>query len=269
MINNKYISLKSVMDDIFRDTGISTDLSYADASYWAYEVLGLMNQPLQYIRKVTGSKQDPNLEVTNYKAELPCDLYRLERIAVNGGSVRYASSSFHHLMGGECCDLNTGSSNTDLFIDNFGNSFTPQSSSLAISNSSDSITFDINNNYITLSSQTGTICLAYLAFPTDDEGYPMIPDDINYKVAVKKYIIMKLRYLEWASDPSNSGKRALYEHDETEYMWYVGKAISQSKMPDVHMMENLKNQSIRSLPDINSYDTFFKSLGSKYLKRIT
>ena len=267
MINNKFISLKSVMDDVLRDTGISMELNYSDVSYWAYEVLGLMNQPLQFVRKVTGHLSNPNLDVTNYKALIPCDVYKIERIAVNGGPARYANSNFHHLMGGECCDASSGVTSADLFIDNFGNAFTPQSSQLTNSSSGE-ITFDVNDNYITLSTETGTICLAYLAFPTDAEGYPMIPDDINYKVAVKKYIVMKLRYLDWASDPTNSGKRALFEYDESEYMWYVGKATNAAKMPDIHQMQSIMNSVVNPIPNLGHYDNFFNSLGSKGLKKI-
>lgn len=267
MIANKYISIKSVIDDVFRDTQLELTVSFEDLVYWVYEALTLIDQPLQFVRKVTGHEENPDLDVTDYRAKLPCDFYKLERIAYNGRAIRYSSDTFHHLMGGECCDA-TGASSTEVFVDNFGNQFSPQSSS-ALGSPQSEVTFDINNNYITLSERTGRLCIAYLAFPTDNEGYPMIPDDIAYKVACKKYLIQKMRYLDWSKEPSNSGKRALFEYDETEWLWYVAKAINKAKMPHPEQMESLKNQLLRMTPDVNAHANFMKTLGSPYRRKIS
>lgn len=268
MILKGFISSKSVIEDVYRDTQIDIVLPFEDMLYWIYEALSLMDQPLQFVRKVTGYKESPNLDITDYRAELPCDLYRIERIAVNGFPARYSGNSFHHLLSGDCCGAGTDASSSDIFTDNFGNQFSPQSSGMLGSTAIDEITFDVNNNFITLSVKTGKVCLAYLAFPTDESGYPMIPDEITYKVACKKYIIQKLRYVDWSKDPTNSGKRALFEYDEKEWLFYVGKATSKAKMPDVHQMENIKNQILRIIPNINEFDSFFNTLGSKQQKRI-
>ena len=268
MILNKFISSRSVIEDVFRDMQSDVEISYEDLTYYIYECLGLMDRPLQFVRKVTGHKENPDLDVTNYRAELPCDFYKLERIAVDGLPVRYANNSFHHLLSGDCCDANTGVSSAELFTDNFGNQFSPQSAPITNTGTLDSVTFDINDNFITLSVKEGKICMAYLAFPVDSEGFPMIPDDITYKVALKKYLMYKLRYIDWSKDPSNTGKRALFEYDESEYMWYVGKALSKSKIPHPEEMESLKNQILTMIPNVNSHDTFYKTLGAKHLRRI-
>lgn len=268
MIINKFISCKSVIEDVYRDTQMEEALPFDDLIYWIYEALALMDQPIQFVRKVTGYKENPNLDIQNYRAELPCDFFRLERIAVNGFAARYANGSFHHLLGGDCCNANSNSFGNDVFIDNFGNLFAPQSSQLLNTPVVDSYTFDINDNFLTLSVKEGQCCIAYLAFPTDESGFPQIPDDITYKVACKKYLMQKIRYIAWAKDPNNSGKRALYEHDEKEWLWYVGKATSKAKIPHPEQMESLKNQVVRLIPKINEHDTFFNVLGAKQLNRI-
>ncbi len=268
MIVNKFISSKSVIEDIFRNTQAAELLPLEDLLYFIYESLALMDQPLQFIKKVTGHIDNPDLDITNYRAELPCDFYKLERIAVNGMPVRYSGNAFHHLMSGACCDVNTGSSTSDVFIDNFGNMFSPQSSDMISSSGVDSYTFDINDNYLTLSTKEGKVCMAYLAFPTDKEGFPMIPDDIKYKMACQKYLLQKIRYIDWSKDPDSRGKKALFDHDEKEWLWYVGAATSKAKLPDVSQMENLKNQLVRLIPNINEYNNFFNTLGKQQQKRI-
>lgn len=268
MILKGFISAKSVIDDVHRDTQAEVSINYEDATYWLYECLALLNQPLQFIRKVTGHEENPNLDITNYRAELPCDFYKLERIAVNGYAARYSTNSFHHLLSGECCGMSTSSLPTDVFIDNFGNSFSPQASIVA-NIPAIPVTFDINNNYITLSVKEGKVCIAYLAFPTDSEGFPMIPDDINYKVACKKYLTQKIRYIDWAKDPSDRGKKALFDYDEREWLWYAGKSISAAKIPHPEQMESLKNQLIRMIPNVNEHSTFNINLGTQQRLRIT
>lgn len=271
MILKGFVSVKAILEDVFRYTQYQDELPIEDMIYWAYEALGLMDQPIQFVRKVTGVVDNEDLDIQNYRAELPCDFYRLERIAVNGLSCRYAGNSFHHLMSGDCCNLQSGlSSLGDVFTDNFGNQFSPQSPDPSqTSLATDSVTFDINNNYLTLSVQQGKVCMAYLAFPTDKEGYPMIPDDVKYKKAVTMYLVQRIRYIAWSMDPTNSGKRALFDYDEKEWLWYCGAATNKAKMPHPEQMESIKNQIVRMIPNINESDTFFQNLGSKQLRKIT
>lgn len=269
MVVNKFVSVKEIINDVFRNTGTSEDLPIYDLVYWSFESLQLMRQPAQYLKKVTGYESSPNLDITNYKAKLPCDLYKVVQIAVNGLPARYAGNSFHHLLDGECCGITASNSTIDLFVDNFGNTFSPQSSALVGTNhSNDIVTFDINDDYLTLSVREGKVCIAYLAIPTDSEGYPMIPDDMSYRVAVRNYLTMKIAYINWIKDPSNRGKQAIFEHADKEWCWYVGQATTTMKVPDISEMESLKNQMMRMIPKTNEFSTFFKSLGAAEQKKI-
>ena len=268
MIINKFVSLKAIIDDVMRDTQMASAPSYEDCAYWSFECLGLIGHPIQFIRKVTGHVANPNLDIVDYRAELPCDLYRLEQIAVNGSAARYSGNTFHHLVGGECCGVDVGNSTTDIFFDNFGNAFSPQSSSVGGGAVNDVVTFDINNNYLTLSEKEGQACIAYLAFPTDEDGFPMIPDDINYRKAVKTYLMSKLAYIAWIKEPSNGGKKAIYDIASKDWHYMAGKTSNASKMPHPEQMESIKNQVIRMIPDINAHSNFFGSLGAQELKKI-
>ena len=126
------------------------------------------------------------------------------------------------------------------------------------------ITFDINSNHITLSTKTGKVCLAYLAIPTDEEGLPLIPDDVSYKLAVKKYLTMKLDYIEWRR---GTIAPQVFDHSEREWMWYVGQAGNTAKMPSVDGLEAIKNATMRLLPRVNAHETFFKGLGSPSIRK--
>lgn len=267
MIINKFISTKSVIEGVYRDTQTTADLPWADLIYWCYEALDLIGAPQQYIPKVTGHKANPNLNISNFRAELPCDFHKLVQMSVNGLPVRYTGNSFHHLLSGECCGFDSNSQ-IDTFVDSFGNRFSPQNSTMNSTNVYDSVTFDINNNFITFSTKEGQCCIAYLAYPTDEEGFPMVPDEISYKIAVTKYLMFKLSYVDWIKDPDSRGKKAVFDYNEREWMWYVGQASNKVKIPDLEQMESLKNQVIRLIPNINEHDTFFGYLGAKQIKRL-
>ena len=280
-LNGKYISLKSIMEELYADNGYQYELPWIDAMMWVEEALNLIGHPRQYVRKVTGHKENPNLDIKNYRAQLPCDFYKLEQVAVNGMPAEYSGDTFHHLMDGGCCGIE-GFTNLAAYVNeqNWGTlvktTNADGTSSYEERNDSQSntsggimsfdmtgvmqgdympITFDLNNNNITLSEKEGKVCMAYLAIPTDEEGLPLIPDDTSYKLAVKKYLTMKLDYIEW-----RRGTLApqVFDHSEREWMWYVGQAGNKAKGLNLDQMEAFKKQTMRLIPNIEKYSTFFK-----------
>ena len=283
-LNGKYISIKTIMEELYADNGYQYELPWVDAMMLTEEALNLIGHPRQYVRKVTGHKENPNLDIKNYRAQLPCDFYKLEQVAVNGQPAEYSGNTFHHLMEGGCCGIE-GFTNLAAYVNesNWGTMVkTTDGAGAAVyvernesqSNTSGGlmsfdmndvmlgdyapITFDLNNNNITLSTKEGKVCMAYLAIPTDEEGLPLIPDDVSYKLAVKKYLTMKLDYIEWRR---GTIAPQVFDHSEREWMWYVAQAGNKAKMPNLDGMEAMKNMTMRLLPRINAHETFFKSLG--------
>ena len=292
-LNGKYISLKSIMEQVYADNGYQFELPWVDCMQWTEEALNLIGHPRQYIRKVTGHRSNPDLDIKDYRAHLPCDFYSLEQIAVNGMPAEYSGNTFHHLLGGECCGLE-GATTLSLHLKdrNFGSlvNTTAEGGSSTyeyrteqdledlnlneqgvmtfnLSGYRDSnyfpITFDINNDHITLSVKEGEVCMAYLAIPTDEEGLPLIPEDTSYQIAVKKYLTMKIDYIAWRRGQLQGD---IYARSEREWMWYVGQAGNKAKMPNIDQLEAIKNQVIRLLPNINAHETFFKSLGAPEIR---
>jgi len=283
-LNGKYTSLKTIMEELYADNGYQYELPWVDAMMWTEEALNLIGHPRQYVRKVTGHKENPNLDIKNYRAQLPCDFYKLEQVAVNGQPAEYSGNTFHHLMDGGCCGIE-GFTNLAAYVNenNWGTlvKTTGDDGTAVYEERNDSqsntsggimsfdmtdvmlgdyapITFDLNNNNITLSTKEGKVCMAYLAIPTDEEGLPLIPDDVSYKLAVKKYLTMKIDYIEWRR---GTIAPQVFDHSEREWMWYVAQAGNKAKMPNLDGMEAIKNMTMRLLPRINAHETFFKSLG--------
>ena len=373
-LNGKYISLNSIMEQVYADNGYQFELPWVDVMMWTEEALNLIGHPRQYIRKVTGHKENPDLDIKNYRAQLPCDFHQLEQVAVNGMPAEYSGNTFHHLLDGDCCGIEgfanlaahiqeqnwgtlvkvtSGGTTTfrvvgrvldsttnvvDIGIDTaslgievgqtvtssttaalgngrtvvnvsgtsitlssapsqnasgqtltftrsiespstYGSSYyVERDDSLsnteggimsfdmagAVDSEFSPITFDLNNNNITLSVKEGKVCMAYLAIPTDEEGLPLIPEDTSYQLAVKKYLTMKVDYIAWRR---GTLPQAIFQHSEQEWAWYVGQAGNKAKMPNLDQIEAIKNQTMRLLPNINAHETFFKTLGSPEIRK--
>ena len=290
-LNGKYISLNAIMEQVYADNGYQFELPWVDIMMWTEEALNLIGHPRQYIRKVTGHKENPNLDIKDYRAHLPCDFHSLEQIAVNGMPAEYSGNTFHHLMDGACCGFEGYSTlSSHVQEQNWGTlvKTTDEETGMAVYVERDDalsnteggimsfdltmnadttynpITFDLNNNHITLSVKEGQVCMAYLAIPTDEEGLPLIPEDTSYQLAVKKYLTMKIDYIAWRKGELQS---AVFQHSEQEWAWYVGQAGNKAKMPNLDQMEAIKNQTMRLLPKVNHHETFFRSLSTPEVRK--
>lgn len=262
MLNTKYISSRQIINNLYRDTQLEYEIPFSDVVDWIADALDKINYPLQYISKTTGSKDNPDLDILDYKAAIPCDFHKLRAIAVNGFPARPATGLFHSMLDGKCCDFDIPQGDIDIFTDNFGNKFSPQLGQNPNIVYPGEITFDINNDFITLSVKEGKVCMAYLAYPLDNEGYPLIPDEIYYKEAVKWYLTYKLDYIQWRLDPLNKGKQELYRTSEAEWLFYCPAAQNSAKMPDVGQMENMKNLLLSFKKRFDHFSTGFRGLGN-------
>lgn len=268
MIVYKLTSSKECVEQFYSNTGLQTELTDDDIRLWTAEIVELIGYPLQYIPKVIGHKQDSRYEFDNYSVPLPCDFHKLipGGISVNGNQVRFSQASFHYLMAGDCCDLDTINNSTmDVFIDQFGNEFSPQAStSGTVHPAYQDVTFQIHDGRIVFNVKQGRVCLAYWSQPFDNEGYVMIPDTAKYKRAVTDYLIWKNDYILWRQG-SLSDK--VYAESRENKDWSISSASMEMKVPDVEQMEVIKNGVTRLLPMVNEYNKFFKSFGTNETRR--
>lgn len=256
----KYASSKEIVNNFFRNTAYNDQFNLGDAAYWIYEAMELVGNPMQYIPKVIGHKGDPDYELSGFRVELPADFHKLIAISVDGVLAVPTQSMFHHLLDGGCCGYDVAQLPSDTFYDNFGNTFSPQALPLNTRVVASPPTFSINNNYITFDIKEGKVCMAYLAFPLDDEGLPFIPDDVKYKRAVTSYLQMKMDYVLW-----RQGMLAdkIYLKDEEDWRWNVASVSSHLKMPDVSQMESLRRQLTKMVVRTEDFRTGFSTMNTR------
>lgn len=216
MLTSKYVSLDSIIESVNRDAAFSIPVQYTDAAEWAGECLDLIKAPMQYIRRVTDDVDVPMIDIVDGRGELPCDLVSIiQTMTCEGVPMRYSTNSFHSVHVWEGCKDLTCSSEA---------------------------TYILNNNYIFPSFSTGKLIMSYLAFPTDDNGMPMIPDNGAFKNAVKFYVMERQAFKMMTMEKFNSN---IYQKILQERDWYVGKAQNAHLIPNKDKTESIRNQMIR------------------------
>ena len=261
----KYTSSQEIINKVYRDTGSQYVLNQEDLIEWIFEALNMLGTNMTLVPRHTGPLENSDYNFENYRVPLPCDFAKLVQVSMNGYPAIPSTNSFHHLLDGGCC-TETNPAVLNTFVDNFGNTFNNQiiGPVVGYGNINPQATFDINEDYITFNSKTGTCCLAYYAYPIDKNGFPLIPDETKVKEAITRSLIMRLDYIGWRTGQIT---KEVYMDSKQEYEWYIASARGHLKTPDLAQMESIKNQMIRLRPNNDQYSTFFRNLGCNVTHR--
>ena len=73
----------------------------------------------------------------------------------------------------------------------------------------DKAEYFIKPGWLVTNKDKGFIKLAYKAIPTDERGYPLIPDLTSYQEAIYWYVVMKLSFPKFM-EGTLSGKGTKY-----------------------------------------------------------
>ena len=144
-----------------------------------------------------------SITIDKYRALLPCDYYQTIQVRIPGGhALVYSTDSFH--------------------MDNKGNSST----------------YKIQGNIIYTSIESGELELAYLAISTDEDGYPLLPDNSSFTRALELYIKK-----QWFTILFDLGKitPAVLQNTQQEYAWAVGDCQSEFNRRSIDQMEAFSN----------------------------
>ena len=117
----------------------------------------------------------------------------------------------------------------------------------------------IDGGFIKTSFTSGKLCLSYMAFPLDEDNFPMIPDDISFREAMFWYIFKKL-LLGGFDKPTN---KIDYAFADQKWQYYCTQARNSANYPDIDRYESFMNQWVRLIPSINRTATFFEDLNDR------
>lgn len=233
MTNGNYKSLGAILYKILRNP-LCAELSYEDAAEYALEFIKLLGAPVVYINKTIC------IELNCYKAEIPCDL-----LYVNG--IRYFDNDLSNAIAMR--------ESTNIYHVN-SNEFNNKGES----NSNNEFTYKLQNGVIFTSMENGNIEISYEAIATDENGYPLVPDNQKVELGMEYYIMS--RYLEPLYLVGKVTDKA-FEYIQQKRYFYTPSAFTSLQMPGVDKMASIMNGLNRLIINDTAHQNFFKKFGEQ------
>tara|TARA_R110002074_G_scaffold1263_1_gene7586 strand:+ start:20905 stop:22287 length:1383 start_codon:yes stop_codon:yes gene_type:complete len=274
----KTTSSKTIIRKVFRDINPNTDNWIDDAVEWIGEALEHIGSAPQLETKTCV------LSMADYKAALPNDLFYINQVAINETAESIIISEqidtlleqIDNIVNGQSASnytLNEINSRLQVLENQFGESDDvavltkcttnfPKTADCLDCVNDNKVTercYYIEADKIKTSFSTSKICLSYMAFPLDDDCYPLIPDDISFKEAMFWYVYKKM--LLGNMTPSQNGIG--YEFAEGQWKYYCTQARNAANYPDIDDYESFMNQWVRLVPNINRHAEGFAGLGRR------
>ena len=281
-------SSKTIIRKIFRDLRPKNDDWIDDAIEWIGEALEHIGAASQLCQKQCV------LDISNHKTLMPSDLYYINQVSINNSVAAVDSNELDSLItkvtelkdeiksakdSGVSYDSTTAIlhqiNNRIVVLENayFNNSNQLQPLQYGASNfhksmhcegcinenASSEDTYIVDCDYIKTSFSSGKICISYMAFPIDEDCYPLVPDDISFSEAMFWYIYKKILLAK--PDFKNNGID--YSFAEQQWKYYCTQARNAANYPDRDRYESFMNQWVRLIPDINKHDVGFENLNTR------
>ena len=241
----KFISINEIIEGVYRDTAIYEELDIWDVIEWGGEALELIGAGLQYEELIA------EVCVKDHRAPLPCNLHLSDSVSYRGSPLQLCDGTFGA--------ISTTSTSTEQNIIDGKQVDKANFPQMGKNMGSHGDCYYINDNFIVTSFRAGCLLLAFRGIKVDHEGFPMIPDNISYKKAIKSYITMMLDRINWRK---GSSPEAHYRDSQRDWEWYVKQARGAANMPNLNMMENIKTQWVKLKPNMTSASTFYTDLSS-------
>ena len=287
----KTISSKAVIRKIFRDLKPQDDNFIDDAIEWIGEALEHIGAAPQLCQKQCV------LDIKDHKTLMPADLYYINQVAINNSVSPVRAEELDTLItkvselkdeiasaqaaGQEYSNISSvlHEINTRIVVlENvyFKNETSMQPLQYGAStfhksmhcegcvneNTRSEDTYIVDCDYIKTSFSSGKICISYMAFPTDDECFPLVPDDISYMEAMFWYIYKKL-LISFVAPPETKRNGIDYNFADAKWKYYCTQARNAANFPDIDRYESFMNQWVRLIPDMSKHDFAFENLNTR------
>lgn len=282
----KYTKCESVIAKIMADANMSQkNIRITDIREWIFEAVEKIGASVQYIQRESGSNGVPTYRVEDCQVPIPEDLEKLDAVAWSNGPegpwlpCRSNEQTFKTIRRGrtiqeqdpvspesECIPPVEKPPITRAQV--LGQNRTQAVIDAVNQGRFDEPTYFVKPGWVVLNKQNGFVKLSYKAIATDERGYPLIPDLASYQEAIYWYVMMKLSFPKFLTG-SLGGKARFsqntYFYIQQQWNFYRNQAYAEAMMPDEGQMRSIKNEWTKLVPEWDSDDTLYESLGSRQL----
>jgi len=218
-------SSKAIIAGLYRDLGNNTEINESDVIEWGAEALSMIGSYAQ-MKEVSAV-----ITVANHTVSLPCDFVYPKDITYQGRPLSWSTKSAANNY--QCEDCNT------------------------IPTCCTDYNFYISDGCLHTSLETGDLCIVYQAMPVDEEGFPLVPDNVYFDKALKAYVTYMLDRIQFRRGLI---PEVVYRESQKDWLFYVNSARGSAYMPDSAQMERLKRVWVRLIPKQNEYQGGFRNL---------
>lgn len=235
-------NIRRILDRVMRHP-MMRDIPFETAIEYAVDFISLMGTPAIF------SEKTAVVEVNDWRGQLPCDFESMIQVRVAPGqhSNRWCKTPM-----------------LPLVYRASGRSF-HMSDYKALTEITGELTYKIQGMVIFTSTRDIDVEIAYRAFATDDEGYPLLPDNTSFLRGLENYI-----KLQWFTIKFDMGEisQQVFENLKQEYCWSAGDAQSEFSRLDLDHAATLFNSFKSILPrNGEHWRAFFDNGGYENWKR--
>jgi hypothetical protein len=234
MNNGKLVSIKQVADRLLQNP-VMSDVTWEFIVSNAVECMRIVGTKPMFV------SETETIEIKNFRGDLPINMIKLVsamKVEDNG--------------------LVPMSSNEDTLATHYG-SFSSSPTSVGGDK------YSLNNSKIFPTFEKGKVVLVYDTIATDEECFPLIPDNPELLRAIRLYI--RYQWFDILNDMDKISGQKLNKA-ETEYAYAVGQAQSNLQMPTEDEMETLVNSITQILPSRTQHADRFRFLGKQEFMKI-
>ena len=255
MTNGKYISIKNLMSRLLRNP-LMNDLNDSDAASYIADALRLIEAPLAFEEKVE------YIDIVDYRGELPCDIIYIQQTQKVKEVIDRVNpqSGYNHNYGYESMRYATDTFHVDIVADDSPDLQKNSSTSLDYDN-----TYKVQSNLIYTSFREGKVRMSYRGLMLDDEGFPMIPDNVKVEKAIENHIKYEYYTILWEMGKISD---KVYNKVCQERDWYIGGANTSLQLQTLDQAESMKAMLTRTILKPLQSQSGFKNLGTQeYLNK--
>lgn len=261
-----FLSMRSVMDRVYRHP-LCLDLPFESAVVWAVDVIKLIGSPAFLQGKIV------RLNIENNRCIKPLDMVFVRQARrVKNVLSETATWEFTGTEAG-IVDMESDTYTLPELITTFNPSGARENYEqmyeatdtfhefYSRSDMADLVpenTYKFNGNYVYTSFSSGIMDIAYDGLLLDEDGIPMIPNDVAVEKAIENNI--KREYFGILQDMGKDVVRA-YQRANEEYLWSVGQAQSHAAFASIDKRESMSNTFRRLILNDNQHGQFFRHSG--------
>ena len=269
-------SLDRVIDKTIRDLGLGSDeIPYQDFVEWIADALEHIGSYYQFQEK------ECSILISDFEGHLPCDYYKpirmIKGITVAPGEGGFYGGTLVSLLNKLGVDYSqlpayerfhiipvAGIAKADI-VDTLQNRLNMNKNLIGNPsvNKFSETDYNINFNRINTSFRYGVIQLQYLAIPTDERGYPLVPTSVSFRDA----LFWKIAYHISMRNPKLLQNQRMQDMEYCKQKWnnYCTQARATANMPDLAGLERLKNNWLRLYNTTDDDATNYGSLGKQQM----